>query len=94
VLSEETFTPIDVPGSAGTGALGINKKGEIVGFYTDASTGQSRGFVLSKGSFTPIDVPGSTSTLAFGINHGGQVVGIYSDPNGTQHGFLATPTKK
>jgi uncharacterized membrane protein len=38
LLSEGEFTAIDVPGAIGTGATGINARGDIVGFYNpDAS---------------------------------------------------------
>jgi hypothetical protein len=35
--SAYTFTQIDVPGAAGTFALGINSAGEIVGAFNDAA---------------------------------------------------------
>ena len=39
LLSEGSFTTIDVPGSSGTQALGINDTGQIVGNFLDASEG-------------------------------------------------------
>jgi len=61
-----TFTTIDVPGAAETGAAGINGAGQIVGGYTDAG-GIGHGSLLDKGSFTTVDVPGATATGAGGI---------------------------
>ena len=53
-----TFTSIDVPGSTGTLATGINASGHIVGIYYDAA-GNSHGFLLKRGQFFTVDVPGS-----------------------------------
>jgi len=85
-----SFTPIDVPGAAGTFAQGINNFDAIVGGYTDAFA-VGHGFFDSGGSFTPIDVPGAGFTNAWAINDSGDIVGEYTDATGT-HGFLATPT--
>ena len=72
-MASRTSIPIDVPGSSGTGARGINDTGQIVGVFFDASNTQ-HGFLLSGGSFTTIDVPGSSFTAAAGINDTGQIV--------------------
>ena len=45
------FTTIDVPGSTGTAAFGINASGQIVGSYSSA--GVLHGFLLSGGRATP-----------------------------------------
>src|SRR5262245_11846332 len=82
-----TFTTIDVPGSADTGAAGINAAGQIVGGYTDAS-GSVHGFLLDNGSFTTIDIQGARGTGAGGINEAGKIVGGYTNASGTDHGFL------
>src|SRR6266480_4314731 len=68
-----TFTTIDVPGAAFTGAGTINNRGQIVGTYFSGP----HGFLLDKGTFTTIDVPGAASTFAAGINDRGQIVGAY-----------------
>ena len=58
LLSNGTFTTIDVPGAIfGTVAFGINPPGDIVGAYADS--GDVHGFLLSKGKFTTIDPTGS-----------------------------------
>ena len=41
-----SFTPVDVPGSTFTEALGINDRGQIVGFFGD-STGHTHGFLAT-----------------------------------------------
>jgi probable HAF family extracellular repeat protein len=70
LLDEGAFTPIDVPGTAGTQAGAINRRGQIVGFFID-TTGTFHGFLLDQGTFTRIDVPGATATLATEINDRG-----------------------
>jgi uncharacterized membrane protein len=75
-----------------TAALGINDRGQIVGYYSDVEStlpvgGPLHGFLLDKGVFSRIDVPGALSTLPLGINNRGQIVGFYSD-GVIGHGFL------
>jgi probable HAF family extracellular repeat protein len=80
-----TFTTIDVPGSIQTNANGINSRGQIVGFYTDASSGTSHGFLDDNGTVTTLDFPGAINNVAFGINKDGKIVGGYA---GAQHAFF------
>lgn len=80
-----TFTTIDVPGSIQTNANGINSRGQIVGFYTDASSGTSHGFLDDNGTVTTLDFPGAINNAAFGINKDGKIVGGYA---GAQHAFF------
>jgi|SRR5882724_11012910 len=90
LLSEGTFTRIDVPGAlfTSTQAYGINPRGDIVGSYIDNS--DLHGFLLSKGRFTAIDVPVAFGfgAKAFAINPQGDIVGSYYDGGGNTHGFL------
>ena len=55
-----TFTQIDPFGSTFTQALGINDKGEIVGFYIDPN-GTQHGYVDNNGVFSTFDPAGSLS---------------------------------
>src|SRR5262249_21323172 len=74
-----TYTRLDVPGSVGTNAFGINDSGEIVGlFYTTTGIG-FQGFLLEEGSYTTLDPFASTGTGASGINPSGRIVGGYYD---------------
>ena len=66
-----TFTPVHVPGSTSTIALGINNSGQIVGSYTDASG--THGFLDTNNVFTTVPF------LPTGINNVGQIVGYSSD---------------
>lgn len=80
------FTTIDFPRAVVTGAGGINKAGDIVGFYLD-SNGASHGFLDEDGEFATIDLPGAIGTSANGINDRGEIVGSFTDGSGS-HGFV------
>jgi serine/threonine protein kinase len=80
------YTLLDVPGSTGTYALGLNDSGQIVGGFTNAAG--THGFLLDHGTYTTLNVPGSTTTQANGINNSGHIVGHYSVGAGPFHGFL------
>ena len=85
LLSQGTFSAIDVPSANFTNALGINARGDIVGVYGDAAG--THGFLLSGGAYSTIDPPGSIYTQANGINTRGDIVGNYSNATGG-HAFL------
>jgi hypothetical protein len=83
-----TFTTIGVPGALqqplgiGTGAVGINSAGEIVGVWSAPPSGIAQGFTYSGGSFTNTNISDSTSSLGGvagtslnGINDSGLVSG-------------------
>jgi probable HAF family extracellular repeat protein len=91
-----TFKTLDDPSAVfGTYAYGINKNGQIVGYYVDGN-GQKNGFVYSQGTYTAIigtqtvtDANGETHTYTFpvvpqGINDTDQIVGYF----GGGAGFL------
>lgn len=82
---DNSTQPIDVPGALATVASGINKAGEIVGSYCNATTcesydGGGQGFLLDKigGGFTTLDVPGAVHTAAVAINDAEVIVGNYT----------------
>lgn len=76
------FTPIDVPGSSGTQANGLNAAGDIVGdYYLGAAP---HGFLMSGGNYTTIDVPGASATIPQAINASGQIVGYTLDSLGAK----------
>jgi len=85
VLSGDTLTFLDAPGSTFTQAWDVNPTGVIVGQY--AAGGRTHGFYYADGEFVAIDIPGSTMTVARGINPRGDIVGVYNDPAGA-HGFV------
>jgi hypothetical protein len=91
----QTYTTIDVPGSTGTTAVGINQAGVITGNYTDANF-VSHGFLRAvDGTITSFDPPASTGTTPGAINPTGVITGTYTtgdyaDENLVNHAFLRT----
>jgi uncharacterized membrane protein len=84
-----TFIPLDPDGVLGThasGALQINNRGDVTGYYTDTSG--RHGFVLRGNALTTIDYPGSSYTQANGISDQGVVFGHFRDAAGVFHGFV------
>jgi probable HAF family extracellular repeat protein len=84
-----TFTTLPPVAGVTPIANGVNDLGQIVGFYSTAS---SHGFLYSGGSYMAIDDPHADSiigTEAFGINDAGQIVGQYFDGS-VLHGFVDT----
>jgi len=87
IIEDGVFTPLLVPGSSGTVAWDVNRRGTIVGVYRDDAG--THGFLKNGEAFTPIDAPGATSTRVFGINARGTIVGNFVDANNQTHGFVA-----
>jgi uncharacterized membrane protein len=97
-----SITSFDVPGAAGTEALRINNRGQIVGEYSNDTpivndSEAVRAYVRHRGRFTRLDVPGARQTTANGVNDHGWVVGGYveqgtpKNPDGSyqeSHGYL------
>ena len=81
------FTTVDVPSGVDTFVLGINARGDVVGFYDDKK-GATHGFLLHRSTFLSIDFPGALSTLARAINARGDIVGTSTDLAGVDHGYL------
>jgi probable HAF family extracellular repeat protein len=86
------FTTLDVPGSSGTLAYGINDKGQVVGSYLD-STLASHGFLYDetqKSPYKTFDFQNSSGTYAYDINNNGQIVGQFYLQGSTpaNHNFL------
>ena len=67
---------------------GINKRGEIDGFYFDLTANRAHGDLLRKSVFTLIDFPDAVNTLAWDINNRGQIVGFYEKKGGSPTGFI------
>src|SRR5581483_10221503 len=69
-------TTIDVPGAAVNGAYGINRAGDVVGYFVQGVNSMHKhGFLYRGGNFTQIDYPGASSTFAYGINDSGLMTG-------------------
>ena len=79
-LAQGNFTQIDFPGAYSTQPMGIDKAGDISGWYQDENV---HGFVYHNGTYTSVDYPGSSGgTLLFGMNDNGQIVGEWNDEVG------------
>ena len=80
-----------------TQAIGISNRTfpDIVGFYTDANTGFTHGFLDHDGEQVAVDDPlGNTPRVTtpvqnlLGINDFDQAAGFWTDNNGHEHGFV------
>jgi len=71
----------------GTFANGINNRGQVVGYFEDASS-VVHGFLKNGDSFTTIDVPSASNTYAYDINDRDDIAGFYVDQAGNNHGFV------
>ncbi len=99
-LKDGKVTPFDLPGKAGTQALGIGPTGNVVGVYRVLvdKTWNAHGYVAETGgslnpadwSISLVDVPGATQTAVRGIDAAGNLVGYYFDASGVTHGFTAS----
>jgi len=99
--SVENFTNFTPPGSdtaSQTQAIGISNREifpAIVGFYTDANTTFTHGFLDYFGVQYPIDDPKGTSPTItapvqnlLGVNRYNEAAGFWTDNNGKEHGFV------
>jgi len=83
-------TPINVAGARDTYPLGLNNKGESVGYW-DTNPLVPHGFYrAANGQLSTIDVPDAASTATFAINDRGQIAGYYASASGAIHGFVKT----
>jgi probable HAF family extracellular repeat protein len=84
ILQNGVTTEIDtsVLGGSSSHALGINNKGQVVGYSGDYNAG--RAFLWENGVTTDL---GFESAVARGINNSGQIVGYYNTAYYT-HAFL------
>jgi probable HAF family extracellular repeat protein len=78
-------TFVEFPGATFTGVTGINSRGSIVGFYSDASG--THAFVRDHSGFQTLDRPGDLESAAYKINDSGVIVGYFVDSSNHLHGF-------
>jgi len=83
------YHPFEFPGAISTVPFGLNDRGDVVGFYRDASGGR-HGFKYVNGTFNSIDISGLTGVTPRGINNLRDIVGNWADANGNGHGLILT----
>src|SRR5689334_5741861 len=71
------FSPLTYPGSVGTTGWAINDSGQVVGGYSDGTTGLA--FLYSDGQYSTLGLTDWISSSAFGISNNGSVFGGYYD---------------
>src|SRR5215475_8405171 len=87
LLSGDTFTEYDVPGTVQTNLLGINEPGDLTGAFDPDGSGIFQAFIDRGGTITSYTVPGALGTLAYEINNNKKLtVGYYIDASGVLHG--------
>ena len=74
-----------------TWIFGINDLGDICGYYQNAPSFVSTGFLSDDGKITSFSIPGSTSLYPVSINNSDFVAGEYQDLAGVFHGFVRDP---
>jgi hypothetical protein len=79
------YTILNYPDAVWTQAYRMNARGDVVGFYQDASG--MNGFLLRGKKYETIRYPGAAMTHARGINERGEIVGDYVH-GGMTHGFV------
>lgn len=85
LYSNGSYVTVEPPNAAYSQALGINKSGQVVGFYAAAGVppppGESStdyGFLYSNGVYTTLDVPDLSESSAMAINNYSQIVGNFA----------------
>ena len=82
------ITRIPTPQGANSAALGINNRGEIVGYSFQAEDYQAFLYSSSDQSLTDVGSLGGKINAACGINDAGQVTGYSQDGNGNLLAFV------
>ena len=83
------FTDFYVQPATDTYILGINNKGDLVGYTSINST--QHGFASMNGIVSPIDFPGGSVTIPYGIAADGTIVGDFVAKNRVTYGFIRGP---
>jgi hypothetical protein len=87
LLSGNTFTEYDVPGTVQTNLLGINEPGDLTGAFDPDGSGVFQAFIDRGGTITSYSVPGAAGTFAYEMNNNKKLtVGYYIDASGILHG--------
>jgi probable HAF family extracellular repeat protein len=68
-----TVLPLMDPTDLGGAAIGVNSRGEVVG-YAHTASNRTTAWLWSNGAYSSLPISG-TSVVAFGINSGGTIIG-------------------
>lgn len=78
----------EIPGATGVLVTGMNGKGQVTGYYEDASFA-THGFLWRRhGGVVTFDVPGAPDTYPSGISATGVIVGRYTIAKNRSGGFV------
>jgi probable HAF family extracellular repeat protein len=83
------ITDLGTLGGERTTALGINNRGDVVGYSLNAK-GLTRAFLYSGGSLIDLGTLGGDESFAYRISDNGIVVGRAQDADGRFHAFVTT----
>jgi hypothetical protein len=88
LLSGNTFTEYDVPGTVQTNLLSINEPGDLTGAFDPDGSAIFQGFIDRGGNITAFSVPGAVGgTFAYETNNNKKLtVGYYIDAAAILHG--------
>ncbi len=84
-----SITDLGTLGGERTSAMGINNRGDVVGFSQSAK-GENRAFLYTGGSLVDLGTLGGAESLAYRISDNGVVVGRAQDSAGRFHAFVTT----
>jgi probable HAF family extracellular repeat protein len=82
-----TIQDLGTLGGSYSGARGINRGGQVVG-YSETAAGRVHAFLWVNGAMTDLGTLGGSSSYAYGINDNGQVVGYSTTASGQDHAFV------
>jgi probable HAF family extracellular repeat protein len=88
-----TVTDLGTLGGSKSDALGINNRGEVVGYSLLAGRSTERAFLFSGGKMIDLGTLGGDGSWATSVNDNGQVVGWANTAGGATHGFFLTHLK-
>jgi probable HAF family extracellular repeat protein len=72
---------------SGSGAWGVNERGEVVG-WAETKSGDRHAFMWQRGKMTDLGTLGGEESEATAINDRGQVAGVSDTKSGVEHAFL------
>lgn len=82
------FVSFDVPNSLSTVAVSLDARGDIIGYYENASM-QIVGFLRkTNGHIMTFKAPNSETTVPSAMSSSGVATGTYFDGQGNEHGFI------